>query len=238
MKIRIATLSRRTVKFLGAASLLCSLMLLTTHSKTAFSQLAPQNIQISQESKHQTKSETPEIVGFRIAYVYEYGFGGPAYYERVLMLFDDGTFTRNLSALSSGESLVASRQNSPRKWGEWQIGPENDFTYRYSNQSGWLDHASYSSLPLTEGLRLDSCYTALSTTNAANTHGTFCFADNGYFNYRIGDRNKVGAYAIKENRIGMLYDDGTSEVRFFGIYSDDVLISLNGIVFTRQNSSE
>ncbi|MEL7332659.1 MAG: hypothetical protein AAFN12_10430 [Cyanobacteria bacterium J06560_2] len=239
MKTLLDDYRSRAVTILGAATLLGSLVWIGACNKTALSQPASAEIQVSGVSQPQTKTDAvPEIVGFRVLYIFEYGFGGAAYYERVLALFDDGTFTRDFSGLLSGEGVASSRQNNSNRWGEWRIGPENDFTYKYSGQSNWRDDASYSSLPIVEGLRLNDCYTALSTTNAARTYGTYCFSDNGSVTYRIGDRVKRGEYAARSGFIGLAYEDGTTDVNFFGVYSDGLLISMNDLVLTRQNNSD
>lgn len=240
MKIRTATRHSRTVKFLRAASLLCGLILPVTQSKLAFSQPLSEGPQIkealiSHESKQQTKAEIPAIVGFRIIYVYEHRATGTAFYERVVMLFEDGTFTRDFDTLIASNSIVTSQQENPRKWGEWRTDSQEGFMYRHSYQDEWRDNTAISSQSVADGYLLEGCYNAQSTANATRSHGRFCFDNNGLFVTGSPSGVTVGMYQIKGNQIGMLYEDETLVVNYFGMYSSGQLITMNGRVFTKED---
>lgn len=243
----IASQRSRTIKFLGTTSLIFGLLVVGTHRDAALSQgallSAPKSTQSHQSHQSQTKAEEPQVAGMRILYVYEYTTAGSAYVEKVVLLFDDGSFTTDFSTLvegvntpAGGGRIATSRQENPRKWGVWRTDPENDFMYKFSYQSEWRDNTAISSLPMTTDRRLTGCYTAQSTSNAALSFGTFCFTDNGYFLSGANESRRGGGYIINGPFIALKYlDDNTLIINYIGIYSSDQQISINGAVYTKQN---
>lgn len=232
MKVHSLKRLNRAVKFLGVTSLLFSLILMGFFGKAAFSQISSQ---ASQGSKQQAKAEALEIVGFRILYVYEYRATGMGIYERVVMLFNDGTFTRDFDTLLASESIDTSRQQNPRKWGVWRTDPEKGFMYMHSYQNEWRGDTAVASQSVPDGHLLEGCYNARSTTGATRSYRRFCFDENGLFVTGRSSEVIRGLYQIQGNHIGLLYEDGTLVPNFFGSYSSGRIITLNGTVYNQEN---
>lgn len=234
----------KPIKLSAVFSICLSLLITGAHHGPAFSQPSSPKPHASAYDKHQTKAEEPQVAGLRTVYVYEATTAGASYVRKVFLLLDDGTFTRDFETLAAGLSTPAnggniarSRRENPRQWGEWRIDPENDFMYKFSYQSEWRDHASTPSAAVTPDRRLEGCYTAQSTINAARSFGTFCFTENGYFLERGSNATERarGIYSIQEPFLVTKDENENVVVSYIGVYGSGEEISINEAVFTQQS---